>query len=69
MDKPIEAGKPFKNCKYGTLECHCCHSTDYGACPDYLATMGIDDCVYCNHSKKCHEIEALRPTGSHNTPI
>ena len=33
--------------------CGCCHSRDYGACPDFK--QGLNGrCLYCDHAKECH---------------
>ena len=62
-------GKRFVNCKYQIPECRCCHSTDYGACQDYLSQDEKSEdgmCVYCDHHKKCH---VLADEKSYNTPL
>lgn len=60
----------MSNCKYETPGCTCCHTVDHGACPTFEeGANGM--CVYCDHSKECHERLDVPKVfgGNHNRPV
>lgn len=60
FQKPIGLPLDFK------CPCGCCHVPDWGACPQFeQGANGL--CVYCDHSKPCHERDKDRKT--YNGPL